>query len=326
MKTLAFLVSLVAALVSGALMATAQAWPTRNVTLVVPLGAGGGADVVGRLIAGRLTELLGQSVVVENVVGAGGMVGASRVAKAAPDGYQVLLGTVGTHAQNQTLYKRPLYDSTRDFEPVALMVELPVVLALTKGLPAKNLSEFGAYAKANQAKMQFGSPGAGSSNHLACLLLNATLGIDVTHIPYRGAGELFQDLVSGRIDYFCPTSTAALPMFQGNQANITTVLGQTTLPIFPGVTSAGTQGYPNLETGTWFALFLPKGTPADIVAKLNAATNAALSTPALQQRLTEIGASVVAPDRRTPDALAKWVASETAKWAGPIKATGVQIE
>lgn len=304
----------------------AQEWPNRQISMVVPLGAGGGADVVARILANYLTPVLGQSVVVENVTGAGGMVGSSRVAKAAPDGYQVLLGTVGTHAQNQTLYKTPLYDSRTDFEPVALVVEVPIVLVTTNTMPVKSLQDFIAYAKVNQAKMQYASPGAGSSNHLACVFLNAAIGVDITHVPYRGASDLYQDVISGRVDYFCPTSTAALPIAQETkQVRPIAILGRDRLKVMPDVPSAAEQGLKDFEAGTWFALFLPKGTPAPIVKKLNDATMKVLASDEPRQRLEAIGAVIVAPERMAPDYLKRFVVTEVDKWKGPIEKTGVSI-
>ncbi|MDF2119438.1 tripartite tricarboxylate transporter substrate binding protein [Roseiarcaceae bacterium H3SJ34-1] len=306
--------------------ATAQEWPSRTVNIVVPLGAGGGADIVARILAANLGPVLGQSVTIENVTGAGGMVGSARVARAQPDGYQALLGTVGTHAQNQTLYKAPLYDSRTDFEPVALVVDVPIVLVTTNSMPVKTLQEFIAYTKANQAKLQYASPGAGSSNHLACVFLNAAIGVDVTHVPYRGASDLFQDLIAGRVDYFCPTSTAALPFTEeSKQLRAISILGGERLKVMPSVPSAAEQGLANFEAGTWFALFLPKGTPATIVKKLNAATVKVLESEDARKRLEAIGAVVVAKERMTPDYLKRYVADEVEKWKGPIERTGVSI-
>jgi tripartite-type tricarboxylate transporter receptor subunit TctC len=315
---------LIAACMTGT--ASAQEWPTRPINLVVPLGAGGGADIVARILAANLGPVLGQTVMIENVTGAGGMVGSSRVAKAQPDGYQALLGTVGTHAQNQTLYKTPLYDSRTDFEPVALVVDVPIVLVTTNGMPVKTLQEFIAYTKANQAKLQYASPGAGSSNHLACVFLNAAIGVDVTHVPYRGASDLFQDLIAGRVDYFCPTSTAALPFTEeSKQLRAISILGGERLKVMPSVPSAAEQGLPDFEAGTWFALFLPKGTPAAIVKKLNEATVKVLASDDARKRLEAIGAVVVAKERMTPEYLKRYVAEEVDKWKGPIERTGVSI-
>ncbi len=198
---------------SGA--AGAQDWPTRPVTMVIPFAAGGPTDVLGRVMAQRMSDILGQQVVVENVGGAGGMTGSKRVADAPPDGYSFVLGTVGTHAQGQTLYKKPLYNASTDFIPVALIADVPIMLIVRKDLPVKDFKEFAAYAKANQAKMTFGSAGAGSATHLGCVVLNTVIGVDITHVPYRGTGPAMQDLQGGRIDYLCEIVTTAKPQVDG---------------------------------------------------------------------------------------------------------------
>jgi tripartite-type tricarboxylate transporter receptor subunit TctC len=202
-------VIIAAAAVAFGTSANAQNFPERPMTMVIPFAAGGPTDVLGRVIAGRMSEALGQQVVVENIGGAGGMSGSARVAKAAPDGYEFVLGTVGTHAQGQTLYQHPLYNAVTDFTPVILVAEVPIVLITRKDLPANNFKEFVSYAKANQAQMQFGSAGAGSATHLGCVLLNYRIGIGVTHVPYRGTGPAMQDLRGGRIDYLCEIITTS---------------------------------------------------------------------------------------------------------------------
>jgi tripartite-type tricarboxylate transporter receptor subunit TctC len=306
--------------------AAAESWPARPVTMVVPLGAGSGLDVLGRVLAPRLSELLGQQVIVENVAGAGGMIGASRVAKAAPDGYQFLLGTVGTHAQNQTLYRNPQYNAATDFAPVALIAEQPIVLIARKDLPAGNLQEFIAYTRANQEKMKYGSAGSGSAAHLACALLNAAIGVNVTHVPYRGGGQAMQDLIAGLIDYQCPAGTIAIPQIEGNLVKPIATLAVNRSASLPKLASAHEQGLAGFDTGIWYAIFLPKGTPAAIIRKLNDAAVATLDTAAVKERMTEIGAAAVAPERRSPEYLATFVASEIAKWAAPIKAAGISVQ
>lgn len=301
-------------------------WPTRPVTMVVPLAAGGLVDVVGRLLASRLSELLGQPVIVENVGGAGGMTGAARVAKASPDGYQFVLGTAGTHAQNQTLYKRPLYNAVTDFAPVALFTQQPLLLLARKDLPASNLREFIAYSRANQEKMQFGSSGAGSPPHLACALLNAAIGIKVAHIPYRGAGLATQDLIAGRLDYFCPAAAVAAPLMKDNLAKAIAIFSRDRSPILPDVASAHEQGLADFEADGWNAVFMPKRTPTAIIRKLHEATVAAMNTPSVQERLKTIGVSAVAPARRSPEYLQRFVASEIEKWAAAIKTAGVTLD
>ena len=183
-----------AALIAATVPATAQNFPTRPMTMIVPFAAGGPQDVLGRLMAQRMSEILGQQIVVENIGGAGGVTGTKRVADAAPNGYTMGIGSVGTHAHNQTLYKKPPYDASADFTPVALIAETPMTLIARKDLPANNFPEFIAYTSANQAKMQFGSPGAGSSSHIACVVLNHIIGVNPTHVPYRGAAPAMQDL------------------------------------------------------------------------------------------------------------------------------------
>jgi len=207
-------------LIAAAILALAQpasaqesaaSWPSRPVTLIAPFAAGGGNDVLARILAQPLGEILKQSVIIENVAGAGGMTGSNRVAKAQPDGYTTGLGTVGSHAFNQTLYKRPLYHAADDFAPVAMIADQPLLLVVRKDLPVNNLKEFIAYAKANQSKMQHGSAGVGSATHLGCLVFNAAIGVDITHIPYKGGAPAMTDLIAGRIDYWCPFSTTAMP-------------------------------------------------------------------------------------------------------------------
>jgi tripartite-type tricarboxylate transporter receptor subunit TctC len=303
-----------------------QDWPTRPVTMVVPFAAGGPADTVGRILAPGLSELLGQQVIIENVGGSGGMTGSSRVAKAAPDGYQFVLGNVGTHAANQTFYKTPLYNAATDFAPVMLIAQTPLVLLARKDLPANNLKEFIAYAKANQASMQYGSGGAGSASHLACVLLNAAIGINVTHVPCRGAAPAMQDLIAGRIDYQCPDTPIAIPQIQSKMVKAIAILTRDRSPGLPDQASAHEQGLTNFDASNWFASFFPKGTSTAIVDKLHAVTLATINTPAVKTRMQEIGADLVARERSSPEYLQKFVEAEIEKWAGPIKASGVSME
>ena len=227
------------------------------------------------------------------------------------------------HAHNQTLYKKPLYNVMTDFTPVILIAEQPLVLIARKDLPANNLQEFIAYAKANQSKMQYGSAGAGSATHLGCVLLNAAIGIDITHVPYRGTGPAMQDLQGSRIDYLCEIISTALPHIQGNTVKALATLTKSRSPVLPDLQTAQEQALANFEAYTWNGIFLPKGAPAAIVNKLHDAIAATMDTPAVQERLKGLGVSIVAADRRSPEYLAKFVQSEVEKWAGPIKASGV---
>ena len=303
-----------------------QSWPSRPMTMVVPFAAGGGADVMGRILAARMSEVLGQQVIVENAGGAGGMNGAYRVAKAAPDGYQFVLGTNGTHAQNQSLYKSPLYNAATDFAPVALIGEQPIALLTRKDLPADDLKEFIAYAKANQASMKYGSAGTGSAVQLSCVLLNAANGLTVTHVPYRGSAPATQDLIAGRIDYQCANLSPVLQQVEVHLMKALAVLSGHRSALMPDLATADEQGLKGFEAVLWYGLFLPKDTSAAIVDKLNAAVVATMNTPAVQERMKQIGAELVPPERRSSEYLGQFVVSEIAKWAGPIKASGVTAD
>jgi tripartite-type tricarboxylate transporter receptor subunit TctC len=241
--------------------AAAQEWPTRPVTMVVPFTAGGPVDVAARLIAPRVSESLGQQIVVENMGGAGGMTGSNRVAKASPDGYLLVLGNGGTHAYNQSLYKKPLYNSESDFAPVGVVVENTKVLIVRNDFPANSLPEFVAYVQANQAKLQYGSAGAGSATHIACLLLNYRMGTSVTHVPYRGAGPALQDLIAGRIDFMCEVISTGLPPIQGKLGNPVALLSTRRASVLPQLPTALEQGLADVDADGWNAFFFPKGTP-----------------------------------------------------------------
>jgi tripartite-type tricarboxylate transporter receptor subunit TctC len=317
-------IAAVAALAAlGAPAAAQDSWPTRPVTMVITYVAGGTTDIVGRILATRLSELLGQQVIVENIGGAGGMTGAARVAKAQPDGYQFVLGNVGTHAQNQTLYKNPAYHAATDFAPVGLLVDLPMLIVTRTSLPPNNLPDFIAYAKANQEKMQYASAGTGAPTHLACALFNAAIGVNITHVPYRGSAQALQDMIGGRVDYHCLNASAAIPHLEGKTAKGIAMFTRERSPTFPTLATAQEQGLKDFAADNWLAFFLPKRTPAPIVQKLHDAAVATLNTPSVIARLKEVGADVVAPDRRSPEYLQKFVESEIEKWAVPIKAAGV---
>ena len=315
-----------AALLAPLAQGSAEDWPSRPITMVIPLAAGGGSDGLIRVFTPRLGELLGQQVIVENAGGAGGMIGAARVAKAPPDGYQLLLGTSGTQALNQSIYERPLYNAATDFAPVALIFEVPQVLITRKDFPAGNLQEFIAYARANQATLQYGSSGAGGTGHLACALLNAAIGVKVTHVPYRGGGPAMQDLIAGQLHYVCLNFAGAFTQIAGKALKGIALLGQERSPLLPALATAHKQGLANVEALTWNAFFLPKSTPAPIVKKLNDAVIDAMDSAAVKERMHDLGVSLVAPERRTPDYLQKFVADEIAKWAGPIKAAGISLD
>jgi tripartite-type tricarboxylate transporter receptor subunit TctC len=304
--------------------AAAQSFPTRPMTLVVPFGVGSGSDLVARILAARISELLGQTVVIENVSGAGGMTAASRVAHAPPDGYQFVLGSVDTFGINQSLYKKPFYNAATDFSPIGLVTDQAMVLIARSDFPANDMKAFAAYAKANQAKMQFASGGVGSASHLTCARINAAIGVETTHVTYRGSAQAMQDLFAGRIDYYCALAAAAVGPLESKQAKAIAILTRDRSPLFPGLASANEQGITDFHANFWSGLFLPKGVPADIVRKLTEAANETLNTPGVQDKLLKIGTTVMPPEQRTPAAAQAFVESEIKNWAAVIKASGVE--
>src|SRR5947209_3442967 len=264
-------------------LARAEDWPARPITLVVPYGAGGPTDVIGRLFAQQMSQSLGRPIVVENVAGAGGMTGANRVANAPPDGYQVLFGGSGNLVFNQILYKKPLFNSVTDFTPVALLTEQSLVLMARKDLPGEGLQDFMRHVKASKTA-SFGSSGAGSSRHLGCVMLNLAIGADATHVPYRGNGPAMQDLMGGRIDYFCDIIVTAVPHVQAGNVKAIAILSPSRSPMLPDVRTADEQGLANLDTANWYGLFLPKGTTSSIRETPHGTELHALDRPALRKR------------------------------------------
>ena len=301
----------------------AEDWPTRPVTMVVPFAAGGPIDVVARLISPRMSELLGQQVVIDNIPGAGGMVGASRVAKSAPDGYTMLVGNQATHTYSQFLYTKPLYDPVADFAPGGMLLSNFKVLVVRKDLAANTLAEFVAYAKANQETMQYGSGGGGSATHIACLLLNAKMGTKITHVPYRGAGPAMQDLVAGRIDFMCDVVSTALAQIRAGTVKPLAMLSNVRAAVLPELPTAREQGLADVDADGWNALFFAKETPAAIIRRVNAAAGDTLDTPAVRKRIDELGLFAAPGAERSPEFLAQLVLRELDKWGPPIKASGV---
>jgi len=269
---------------------------------------------------------VGQQIIIENTTGGAGIIGVNRVVNAAPDGYTFLLGSIGTHAYNQTIYKKPRYNAVADFTPLALFAEQPMVLDTRTNFPADNLAQFLDYVKANGASLQFGSAGAGTTTHLGCALLNAAIGVNVTHVPYRGGGPAANDLIGGQIDYMCSNIGGSLPLILGKKVKAIAMLSRDRSPLMPELPTAHEQGLLDFDVVTWNAFFLPKGASPEVVKKLNDATSQALDTPAVKGRLHELGVTAVAPERRSAEYLAKFVVNEIARWEGPIKANGLQVD
>jgi tripartite-type tricarboxylate transporter receptor subunit TctC len=304
--------------------AAAQDWPTRPVTMVVPFPPGGGTDVLGRIVAQRLSQTLGQQVIVENVGGAGGMIGSARVVHAAPDGYEFVLGS-RADAINQTLYKHPLYNFKEDLAPVILIADQPMILIARKGLPVDGLQQFIAYVKKNQSNMRSGSAGIGSTGYVDCALFNQAIGVKVQDIPYRGGGPALVDLIGQQFDYFCTLSPTAVPPVQAGLVKAIAMLSRKRLPSLPDVRTTYEQGM-SFEASTWFGFFLPKQTPAAVIKKLHDATAAAINTPAVQARLVETGTFVVPVEHQSTEYLQSIIVPEIEKNGAPLRAAGMSIE
>jgi tripartite-type tricarboxylate transporter receptor subunit TctC len=294
--------------------------------MIVPFAAGSASDTAGRLLAVGLSEALGQPVIVEDIGGGGGMTGTARVAKAAPDGYQFVFASVDSMAIVPAMHKIPLYDSVADFTAAGLVVEQPIVLITRTDLPVSTLQEFHAYARVNHGRMQFGSSGVGSGSHFACARLNAALGVEPTHVPYRGSGLAMQDLIAGRIDYFCALGAAAVGPLEAGNARAVALLTNERSDLFPALPTAAEQGVAGVDTYFWTGFFFPRDTPDGIVQKLHDATTYTLNSPTIVERLRKAGVTPVAPALRTPAHLKTFVRREAENWAAMVKASGVPIE
>lgn len=315
-----------AALTVCAIPAAAQDWPTRPITLIVPFAPGGGVDSSARLQAAAMGQFLGQTIVIENVGAAAGTIGSGRVAKSAPDGYTMLIGNSGTHSYSQSLYKKRPYDAVADFEPVGMVTESPRILVARKDLPVNNLQELIAYMRANQAKMQYGSAGVGSGTHLPCALLNYTLGVDITMVPYRGESPALQDVIGGRVDYMCTTiQSGAVQAKQGTVKGIA-VMAPHRAAIIPELATTGEQGLAGVEAAVWNGFFFPKGTPKAIVAKTHQAIETMIARPDIRQKMESLGLDILPPERRTPEYLAKFLPQDVARWSKVIKAAGISAD
>jgi tripartite-type tricarboxylate transporter receptor subunit TctC len=300
-------------------------WPTRPVTLVVGFAAGGGTDVLARIVARKVSEVLGQQIIVENVGGAGGMVGSARVAKAPPDGYTIVMGT-RADAINQTLYKKPAYNLLEDLVPIVLIADQPTILITPKEFPANTMPEFIDYVKKNQANLKVASAGAGSTGMIDCQLLNAAIGVHVTQVPYRGGGPAMQDIIGNRVDYICTLTGSVVPLVEGKTVKAIAVLTKDRAPMLPNVKSSWEQGFKDLEASTWFSFMAPKGTPEPVIKKLHDATVTAMEDPEVQKQMLNSGAIVVPPERRSTQYLKEYMAKEIEKNAAPIRAAGLSIE
>ncbi len=303
--------------------ASAETFPDRSITMIVPFAAGGSTDVVARIVAQKMSEDLGQQVIVQNVAGAGGNLGAGNVARAAPDGYTILMGTVATHALNPLILKSTPYDAEKDFSPISLLVVVPNVLVVNPELPAKNVEELVALLKADPDKYSYASSGNGTPLHLSGELFKSMAGVDMQHIPYKGAGPALNDVIGNQVPIMFDNLPSSSSHIKAGTLRALAVTTAKRAPSFPDIPTIAESGIPGYETYTWNALFAPANTPADVVARLNISANKALGDPAVAERMKEFSATIVGS---TPEELGAHVKAELAKWKPVVDGAHIQME
>ena len=305
--------------------AQAQPYPSRPITLVVPFAAGGPTDTLARIIGERMRQSLGQTIVIETTTGAAGSIGVGRVARAAPDGYTIGIGHVGTHVVNGAIY--PLgYDLLKDLDPIALLPANPQLIVTKPNVPAKDLKELIAWTKENQAKITGGTAGNGSASHVAAIYFQQKTGTNYTLVPYRGTGPAILDLIAGQIDLMIDQASNSLPHVQGGKLRAFAVTAAKRLPSAPDIPSVDEAGLPGFYISIWHGLWVPHGTPKEAIEKLTAAAQEALADPAVQKRLGELGLEIPPRDRQTPEGLRAHQTAEIEKWWPIIKAANIKGE
>ena len=320
-------IALLAACVLAAAMATvsAQGYPTRSINVVVPFPAGGPSDVVARIVTDHMGRTLGQQLVIENVGGAGGTLGSARVAAAAPDGYTLLAGSMGSHVAAPVLTPNLKYDPSKDFEPIGFTAHSPAVVTARKDFPAKDMAEFVAYVKQNGDKVKQAHGGIGASSHMACLLFNSELGLKPTLVAYRGTGPAVNDLVGGHVDFLCEQSVSVAEQIKGGSVKAYGISASERLAALPNVPSAKEAGV-KYDMSIWAGIFAPKGVSKEVVDKLAAALDKALDDPSVQKRLGDLGASIPPKSERSPAVFSSLVKAEIARWAPILKAASADAK
>ncbi len=313
------------AVVTGAINAAAQTFPNKSITIIVPFAAGGPSDALARIMGERMKATLGQSFVVENVTGAAGSIGVGRAVRAAPDGYTISFGHLGTHVANGAIYPLP-YDMLTDLEPVVLLPSNPMVMVSRPTLPAKNLKELIAWLKANQDKATAGTAGAGSGSHIAGVYLQSLTGLRLQYVPYRGTAPALTDLVGGQIDIIVDQASNSMQQIRSGGIRAYAISDSKRLKAAPDIPTAEEAGLPGFHMTLWNGLWVPKGTPKDVIARLNAAAVEAMADPAVQKRLNDLGLELPPREQQTPQALAGWHKAEVDKWWPIIKKAGIKPE
>jgi len=314
------------ALALTAVSAPAQDYPTRPITLIVPFAAGGPTDVISRIVGEHMSRTLGQQLVIENVVGAGGTTASTRAKRAAPDGYTLITGHMGTHGAAPALYPNLRYDPAKDFEPIGMAAGTPILIVTKKDFPANNLKEFIDYVKANGMKLNEAHAGVGSVSHTTCTLLQSIIGAKFTRVAYRGTGPALNDLVGGQVDFGCDQIVNLVPQIQSKNIKAIAIATPERSPSLPDVPTTKEAGLPEYEVSAWNAVFAPKGTPKEITQKLVDALDKALSDDGTRKRLLELGGVIPEGAARGPQALQKLVESEVARWTPVLKAAGVTAQ
>lgn len=305
--------------------AFAQSWPARPITLVVPFAAGGPVDTVARILSEPMRKALGQTVIVENTTGAAGTIGVGRVARATPDGYTLSIGHWSTHVVNGAIYALP-YDLLTDLEPVGMIAANPMIVITKTALPAANLKELLAWIKASKESILVGTAGVGSGTHMSGVYFQNETGAKFQFVPYRGTGPAMQDLLGGRLDLIVDQLSNALPQVKAGKVRAHAVTARSRSAAAPDVPSADEAGLPGFHMSIWYGIWAPKGTPKDVIAKLNAALVEALADPATRQRLGDLGLEITPREQQTPEALGAWQKAEADKWWPMIKAAGIKAE
>jgi tripartite-type tricarboxylate transporter receptor subunit TctC len=319
------LLSIAGALIAGIASASAQTYPNKSLTIIVPFAAGGPSDALARIMGDRMRQTLGQPLLVENVTGAAGSIAVGRAVKAAPDGYTVSFGHLGTHVANGAIYSLP-YNMLTDLEPVVMLPSNPMVVVSSNKVPAESLKELIAWLKTNAAKATAGTAGAGSGSHIAGVYFEGLTGLKLQYVPYRGTGPALNDLVGGQIDIIVDQASNSMQQIRSGHIRAYAISDKQRLAAAPDIPTAEEAGLPGFHMTLWNGLWVPRGTPKDAIARLNAAAVEAMADPAVRKRLGDLGLEVPAREQQTPQALAAWHKAEVEKWHPIIKKAGIKLE